>query len=159
MCKEAGQVAIDVGIALPSRVALRLLPLCGERQSGFTLAEMIAVIVIVGILAAVAVPRFFDNATFQARAAADNVIAALRFGQKVAIAQHRNVDVNISSAADTNCATVLTGGNVNCAISNSVPVAAATVTFNALGQRTNATASVTIGTTTINIEAETGYVH
>jgi hypothetical protein len=35
-----------------------------------------------------------------------------------------------------------------------------TITFNALGQRVpNAATSVVVGTTTINIELETGYVH
>lgn len=129
-------------------------------QFGFTLTELITTLVIMGILAAVAVPRLFDSNAFQARGAADQVAAALRFGQKTAIAQHRNVSVNISSAADSNCGAELTGGNVNCAVSNSVSVSPVTVTFNALGQPVpNAAVSVVAGGTTIHIEAETGYVH
>jgi MSHA pilin protein MshC len=133
-------------------------------QRGFTLIELIMVMVIVGILAVFVVPRFFDVNIFQSRGAADQVKAALRYGQKIAIAQHRNVDVAISSAAISDCGTELVGGNVNCVISDSVAVTAQTVTFNALGQPVpNAAGSIVIGVapndTTIIIEVETGYVH
>lgn len=120
-------------------------------------------VVIVGIISVVAIPRFFETSVFQNRGAADQVKAALRYGQKVAIAQHRNVSVQISAAASSNCGTELTAGNVSCAISNGVTVAPAlpkSVTFNALGQPVPNTAdSVTIGGILITIEQETGYVH
>ena len=131
-------------------------------QAGFTLIELIMTMVIVGILAAVVAPRFFDNNVFQERGAADQVKAALRYGQKVAIAQRSTVNVVITAAASSDCGTRLTGGNVNCVISNSVAVVPAnpTVTFNALGQRTLGTGSITVGSSpAITIEAETGYVH
>ncbi len=68
-------------------------------QRGFTLVEMIMVIVIAGILAAVVAPRFFDNTVFQSRGFADQVQASLRYAQKVAIAQHRNVCVTFTLPA------------------------------------------------------------
>ncbi|MBU1214159.1 MAG: prepilin-type N-terminal cleavage/methylation domain-containing protein [Gammaproteobacteria bacterium] len=132
------------------------------RQCGFTLTELITIMIIVGILAVVALPRFADNDAFRARATADQVSSALRFGQKVAVAQRRSVDVNLTAAANPDCSTVLAGGNVNCVIVNTVAVAPAlpqTVTFDALGRRTSATGSFTVGTTIITIEGETGYVH
>lgn len=134
---------------------------CANTQCGFTLVELISIMVIIGIIAVAAMPRFFDNDLFLARGTADQVKAALRYGQKVAIAQHRNVIVNISAAANSSCGAVLTGGDVNCVVSNGVAVTPAlpqAVMFNALG-RPNAAASMVVGTTTINIEAETGYVH
>ncbi len=130
-------------------------------QTGFSLVELITIIVILGILAVVAVPRFFDVNVFQERGTTDQIVAALRYGQKVAIAQHRNVIVNISAAANPNCGTVLTGGNVNCVVSNAVALAPASpaVTFDALGRPVpNVAVLITVGTTPINIEAETGYV-
>ncbi len=131
-------------------------------QRGFTLAELITVLVIVGILAAVAVPRFFEVNSFQARGTADQILAALRYAQKTAIAQHRDVTVTISAAANPDCAAVLTASNVSCAVSNAVTIApiSPTVTFDVLGRPVpNAASSITVGgTITINIEAETGYV-
>jgi MSHA pilin protein MshC len=131
-------------------------------QRGFTLVELITVMLIVGIVAVVAVPRFFDADVFQSRGTADQIMAALRYGQKVAVAQHRSVDVIISAAATSNCGAALTGGNVGCAISDNVAVVPAlpqTVTFDALGRRTAGSGTFTVGSTTITIEAETGYVH
>ncbi len=132
-----------------------------NKQGGFTLIELIMTMIIVGILAVVVAPRFFARNVFQERGAANQVQASLRYAQKVAIAQRRNVSVTVSSAAVSDCGTALVGGNINCVISNSVTVAPAlplTVTFNALGQP-GAAVSVTVGTITINVEAETGYVH
>ena len=139
---------------------VHLFVLRAKTQRGFTLVELITVIVIVGILAVAAVPRFFDNDVFQARGAADQVTAALRYGQKVAIAQHRAVDVNLSSGAKPQCDSTLVASAVACVIPNGVVVSPAKITFDALGRRVpNAATTVVVGTTTITIEAETGYVH
>lgn len=128
-------------------------------QRGFTLTELITIIVILGILSVAALPRFFDNDAFQQRGAADQVKAALRFAQKVAVAQHRAVSVTLAQGADTDCTTTLTGGNLNCTIEATL-TGAGTYTFSALGRPSpNAQATITIGGTTITIEAETGYVH
>lgn len=129
-------------------------------QAAFTLVELVTIIVIVGITAVVAIPRFSDNSQFQERDTADQIKAALRFGQKIAIAQHRNVNVNISLAGTSNCGATLTGGDVNCAILNSVAVAPVSVSFNALGQPTPNGTVISVGTSTsVAVEAETGYVH
>lgn len=131
-----------------------------NRQRGFTLVELITVMVIVGILAVSVLPRFFTVSDFEDRGSADQVKSILRFAQKTAIAQHRNISVVVSgSAATPNCTTTLAGASLTCQVKSGITAGAGTYTFNALGQRTSGAGSITVGGTNITIEAETGYVH
>lgn len=130
------------------------------------MVELITVIVIVGIMGAMVAPRFFDNNVFQSRGAADQTRAALRYAQKMAIAQHNNVSVIITLATPAiraNCDGVLVVNTINCVLPSTVVVATPlpkTVWFNALGQPVPSAAdSITVGGNLITIEAETGYVH
>ncbi len=60
------------------------------------MVELILVIVLVGIVSAVAMTRFFDRTVYDAATAAEQLRAILRYGQKVAIAQHRDVFVQLA---------------------------------------------------------------
>lgn len=79
----------------------RPIPLAGD--SGFTLTELVVTISIVAILAAVAVPRFVGKQGFESRGFHDQVTAVVRFAQKTAIAQRRNVFVSISATRVAAC--------------------------------------------------------
>ncbi|WP_028241189.1 pilus assembly FimT family protein [Stutzerimonas azotifigens] len=55
-------------------------------QRGFTLVELVMTIVILGILAAVAGPRFFDRSSFDGRLFFEETLSAVRYAQKLAVA-------------------------------------------------------------------------
>ncbi len=91
-----------------------MLASCTESR-GFTLPELVTVLVLVGVLAAVAVPRL--DAAFALRDAAwrDQVVAALRHARSTAMSHRRLV-----------CASVATG-EVRLSIATTHPASTCTV--------------------------------
>lgn len=72
-----------------------------ENQKGFTLIEIIAVLVILGILAGVAAPRFIDVAASADQRALDFGIAELNQRESLVWANAKLSDSGWSSDADT----------------------------------------------------------
>jgi len=54
-------------------------------QRGFTLTEVVVVVLVAGILSAFAISRFTGRATFAEYAAQDQLISVLRYAQQVAM--------------------------------------------------------------------------
>lgn len=145
-----------------------------KKQQGFTMVELIAVMVIVGVLAAVAVPRFFDRSLFDNRGFSDDIRSGLRLAQKLAIAQRRNVcvtlnppgSVSINVTVAASCDTPLPGLTGSGTYQLNAPgtssftmTLASPVTFNSQGiPGSGGTVTVT-GEPAITLDSGTGYVY
>jgi MSHA pilin protein MshC len=166
-----------------ARVAVR------TRARGFTLIELVMVMVMLGVLAVFAAPRVFNRNDFEARGFHDQTLGLLRFAQKTAIAQRRAVCVVFTANSLTltiaatdisvTCENPLNGPTGEAALNAPTNVTYTATPgdfhFDGLGQPltlsnlpvprtiTNAPAPRTINVVnagrTITVEAATGYVH
>lgn len=69
----------------------------GARSAGFTMIELITVMILIGILSAVAASRYFARETFDARVYSDQAKSIMRAAQKLAVAQNRYVYVSATA--------------------------------------------------------------
>ncbi len=68
---------------------------------GYTVIEMVMVIVIVGILAALAIPRFQTFYAVKLSGAMKKVVLDIRYTQQLAVSEHTNTKLVFNAAADT----------------------------------------------------------
>jgi prepilin-type N-terminal cleavage/methylation domain-containing protein len=136
---------------------------------GFTLVELVMVLVMVGALAAFAIPKALDLTAWRLRAFGDNLGAQMLAMQRLALAQRRGVVATVTATGVS--FDYAGGGNL---VTLSCPAGASpciaepgprTVTFNAAGSGRAVTSSgaalpitVASGTTSQGyvVEAQTG---
>jgi MSHA pilin protein MshC len=70
-------------------------------NSGFSLVELITVIVLLGILGVIALGKLGSQDSFAARGFYEDTVNAVRFAQKLAISTGCDVQVDINTAADS----------------------------------------------------------
>ncbi|MCW8906214.1 MAG: prepilin-type N-terminal cleavage/methylation domain-containing protein [Sedimenticola sp.] len=173
--------ALQIAGAAPAVPALRLRDARRHRQQGFTLVELVVVLLVAGVLLAVGMPRFFDQLTFQEWGFSDELGGALRYAQKLAVASGCDTQVAISTggyqlnqraSCDSGAFTTpvrLPGSDASGYAGNApggVTLTPVSLYFDSLG-RPRASASgallgnttVSVGSRTFTVEAQTGYVH
>lgn len=152
-----------------------------NKQTGFTLVELVMVIIMLGVLSATALPKFFDQNTFAERAFFDDTLNAVRYAQKLAVATGCSVQVSISANSYTlvrqgSSASALCPGGSTYSLavphpssgasnySGSEPGVSLTSTapsliFYALGT-VSTSATLTVGSSrTISVISETGFIY
>jgi MSHA pilin protein MshC len=70
-----------------------------KRSQGFTLIELIAVMVVIGVLAGIGIPRLVNGNDSAAMVFGDSLVSALRLAQKNAVARRRLVCASASGSA------------------------------------------------------------
>ena len=151
------------------------MDLIASHSRGFTLVELVTVILALGILSVVALPRFFDATTFTSRGFYDEMTGAARYAQKLAVASGCDVRLNIAGggyalnqrqfcdhASAFNRAVSQPAGSGDFA--NSVPSgttlssSSPNVIFDALGRAIPGGVTVTVDDRSFTIVGESGYV-
>lgn len=147
--------------------------------AGYTLLELVVVMSVAGVLAAVVGPKFFTQQTFSERGYADELASALRLTQKAAVisgcparltvtsgsyvAAQQAASGNACNTADATWATPLIGLD-GVTIQGSAPSGttaspAGIYQFDTKGALSSSPGtSVTVGTRTITIDAASGLV-
>ncbi len=141
-------------------------------QSGFTLVELVVVILLVGILSAVAIPRFFKTSGFTERNATEEILIAFRYAQQLAMSRSGNIQMVIDGnnyriqevgPPITIVANPNGAGNYSVNLPGGITASNTTITFDSLGRPSpNSQTDIAIGnsgTYTVRIEKETGYAH
>jgi len=106
-----------------------------ETQQGFTIIELIMVIIIIGVIAVTAVPKFTSMGNVSVMGAAQMIQADIRYTQELAMAEHTETGkrIEFTSGADSYTTVDLEIRDLPSGVTIDNDF---TVTFNSLGEPT-----------------------
>ncbi|NNG25707.1 prepilin-type N-terminal cleavage/methylation domain-containing protein [Telluria aromaticivorans] len=130
---------------------------------GFTMVELVLVVLLIGVIAAIGVPKLMGNNTMAASAFGDEVVSALRTAQKSAVARRRLVCANVGAtsvtltqavaAGATNCTTPV-NGEIYATTTQGVTAVGQALFFQPNGLITSDAAGATVARGTVTIELD-----
>lgn len=138
------------------------------RSTGFTLVELVVVLVLISILAAYVAPRFAGRGGFSELTVQQDLIQSIRFAQQAAMSRTDRTIVLITTANSINIRdetsppfTPLLGYPKQ--TPNDVTLSAANLVFNRFGFAGNDNTTITVTGTpqvlSVTVEGATGYAH
>lgn len=141
----------------------------GRKSSGFSLIELITVIILLGVISVVAIPRFYSTDTAAVQSARDQALSAIFTAQQLAMARAGNtttieleVAANSLNVTENGAAVVATGGSYPLTLPEGVSVTAGigTYSFDKLGRTDASQIVLTRGSTSATLRLEaSGYAY
>jgi len=139
------------------------MPKQKNTQNGFTLVELISVLVIVAVIGVTASSRFISNTAFELQEGRDQIVLAFRSAQQLAMTQVASV--SFSSSASTidvrqdGSSVILNGLQYPVALENDQRVSSRTFNFDRLGRTDAGTLTLSKSGTSVSISvSSSGFI-
>ncbi|ABD80404.1 pilus assembly FimT family protein [Saccharophagus degradans] len=144
---------------------------CKPNNTGFTLVELIAVIVVIAALSVTVVQRLIPASSYQLQGARDQLVTAFQSAQQLAMVRTAAVRLTTSGSQidilqDTDndgvpdTSVTIAGQNYPLTLAAAATLSSASFDFDRLGHTSSAVVVVTAGSSNVNVNVTaTGYIY